>query len=375
MNVSPKNKSIQAIKSSICGLTALLSLGIASPSFAESNIALPSQTNSPSTVSDFTQASNNSEILGSLYISIDRIDTVLQYDLEGNFTGLLNQHLHQGYGGAIGMGFDTNDHLLLARGYSNSVQRYNSQTNTFESFTQGGFLSNPHQFSLGELDGDLYVSSWGNGTVQRFDGTTGMFKELVASDLGYAVGIETDAAGNLYIASRDRHAIYKYDGTSLSIFVDNILFPECIQYGPDGYIYVSQYDRTDGNTAKENSWGTISRYTPDGKPFGAGGNTEDATFIVNDGSAFSSIAFGPDGNLYGLDYLSGRVNRYNGTTGHFIDIFLTIDPLLAKGAYGLAFDPSSFSEAQEAPQPVSEPASVLGLLAVGLVSAKTLKRG
>lgn len=375
MNASSKNNSAKAIKSSICSLAVFLGLGITSPSFAESNSSLPDRTNSPSQVSDFTQTENKSEILGSLYISIDRIDTVLQYDLEGNFMGILNQHLHRGHGGAIGMGFDTNDRLLLARGYSNSIQRYNSQTNTFETFTKGGSLSLPHQFSLSQSDSDLYVSSWGNGTVQRFDGATGAFKEIVASGLGYAVGIETDATGNLYISSRDRHKVYKYDGTSLSILIDNLLFPECIEYGPDGYIYVSQYDRTNGQNAKANSWGNILRYTPDGKPFGADGNTEDATFIVNDGSAFSSIAFGPDGNLYGLDYLSGQLKRYNSTTGNLIDVLLTIDPLLAQGATGLAFDPSGFSQAKEAPQPVPESASVLALLAVGLVGTKKVKRG
>ena len=36
------------------------------------------------------------------------------------------------------------------------------------------------------------------------------------------------------------------------------------------------------------------------------------------------LAFGPDGNLYVVSNFNNEVLRYNGTTGAFIDAFLTI---------------------------------------------------
>jgi hypothetical protein len=35
------------------------------------------------------------------------------------------------------------------------------------------------------------------------------------------------------------------------------------------------------------------------------------------------LAFGPDGNLYVVSELTDEVKRYNGTTGAFIDTFVT----------------------------------------------------
>lgn len=293
-----------------------------------------------------------------LYVVSDRTDSVLKYDLQGNFLGVLDDRSHSGFNGAIGLALDRDGNLYLSRGYSNTIERYNPVTQTFDVFTSGGSLASPHQFAFGGLDNDLYVANHHNGTVQRFDGKTGVFKSTIASDLGNAVGLTIDSTGNIYVTSRDRGTVYKYDGTTLSPFVSEVR-AEALLFGPDGYIYVSQ------NNYNYPSNGSILRYKTDGTPFGVGGNTSDPTFISGNGQISpQQMAFGIDGNFYFADYLSNQVLRYNGSTGEFIDVF-TKPGYNIEGTWGLAFS----SDSSES---IPEPTSALSLLALGVLGAGSL---
>ena len=295
-----------------------------------------------------------------LYVTSDRTDSVLKYDLEGNFLGVLDDGSHSGFNGAIGLGFDPDGYLYLSRGYTNTIQRYNQATQSFEVFTSGGSLAGPHQFAFGGSGNDLYVANHDNGTVQKFDGTTGVFEGIIASGLGNAVGLAIDTTGNIYFTSRDQGTVYKYDGTSVSILAADVS-AEALLFGPDGYLYVSQ------NSFNYPSNGNILRYKTDGTPFGAGGNTSDPTFIAGNGQISpEQMAFGSDGNFYVADYSSNQVLRYNGSTGAFIDVFTKPGGEI-QGTWGLAF-----SSEPDSSERVPEPASTLGLLALGAFGAGSL---
>jgi len=300
------------------------------------------------------------EAASLLYVVSDRTDSVLKYDLEGNFLGVLNDGSHSGFNGAIGLGFGPDGNLYLSRGYTNTIQRYNQATQSFEVFTSGGSLAGPHQFAFGGSDNDLYVANHNNGTVQRFDGKTGLFESIIASGLGNAVGLAIDTTGNIYFTSRNQGTVYKYDGTTVSVFAAGVR-AEALLFGSDGYLYVSQ------NSFNYPSNGSILRYKTDGTPFGVGGNTLDPTYIPGNGQlSGQQMAFGPDGNFYVADYRSNTVRRYNGSTGAFIDVF-TKPGYNLEGPWGLAFS------SETAPsKSVPEPASVLGLLALGVVGAGSL---
>lgn len=303
----------------------------------------------------------------SFYISVDRADSVVEYDENGSLVGLLDQGNHRNTNGAISVEFDSNNNLYLSRGYSNAIHRYNSEKDRFEVFTKGGSLFGPHQFAFSDFDSDLYVANYNNGTVQRFDGKTGIFKEVVASGLGNAVGVDTDSSGNVYITSRNQHRVYKFDGSNLSIFA-RVTHPEGVALSPDGYVYISQYQRAGGDMPKSNGWGNILRYQQDGTPFGVGGNTLDSQFINNDGFAFTSMDFDSNSNLYAVDYLGQQVVRYHGLTGEFIDVFIEENPLSSLGVYGIAFTEDSVTESETVP----EPSSILSLLALGLITSGSL---
>ncbi len=92
-------------------------------------------------------------------------------------------------------------------------------------------------------------------------------------------------------------------------------------FGPDGNLYVArgyrEVVRFDGET---------------GAPLGVFAAAEEL-------AGTRDIAFGPDGNLYVTDNVQSRVVRFNGTTGEFIDVFVTSRAGGLHTARGLAFGP------------------------------------
>jgi hypothetical protein len=119
-------------------------------------------------------------------------------------------------------------------------------------------------------DGNLYVNSFNTNSVLRYDGSTGAFLGVFASD---------DA-----------------------LVQNNI----CV-FGPDGNLYVNNSDAN-----------SILRFN------GATGAFIDTFVPPNSGGMNfpSAMLFGPDNNLYVSSLNTRSVLRYDGTTGAFIDAFV-----------------------------------------------------
>src|SRR5205085_8879523 len=110
--------------------------------------------------------------------------------------------------------------------------------------------------------------------VLHFDGTTGAFIDVAASDF-------------------------------------NLSGPVGIAFGPDGYLYISSV-----NSSQILQFDVTTGAPPVG---GAPGGV-----FVDSGAELifpTGLIFGPDGNLY-VASLAGNVLRYNGATGDFIDEFV-----------------------------------------------------
>ena len=164
---------------------------------------------------------------------------------------------------------------------------------------------------------DLFVCSYANSKVVRYDGTTGaLIGDFVASGSGglsNPFGIVFGPDGNLYVSSYTNHKVVRYDGTTGALIGDfvttgGLIEPMDLVFGPDGNLYVSD----PGNSRVVRYNGTTGALIGDFVTPGSGG-------LIN---AFG-LVFRPDGYLYVVSYGTHKILRYNGTTGAYIDDFAT----------------------------------------------------
>ena len=162
----------------------------------------------------------------------------------------------------------------------------------------------------------FWVSSYNSDTVSRFDSDGNFLGNLAGSFNGpQAIRIGPDQL--VYIADEENNRIVRYnqDGTFNSVFITaglgGLNGPTSITFAPNGDALVASFN-TD----------SVIRYSSTGALIG--------TFVTPGSGALNGpdvgLTFGPDGNLYVPSFWNGRVNRYNPTTGAFIDSFITSNP-------------------------------------------------
>lgn len=225
----------------------------------------------------------------------------------------------------------------------------------------------------------LYVASFGNDSVQRYDPQTGEFVDIYVNQvpLDGPEGIGFGPDGAFYIASRKTNSVMRYHpdtGKFLGIFVPTgsggLSFPHGLLFGPDQNLYVAsnataQVLRYDGRTgafmdvfaATGDTGGAIALvFGPDGHLYLSTSNRnsvlrfhgqtgEFIDMFVPPGSGgldkATGLTFGSDGNLYVNSNQGDSVLRYDGQTGEFIDVFVSEGSGGLNGpSIGLAFGPN-----------------------------------
>lgn len=246
----------------------------------------------------------------------------------------------------------------------------------FVSSGSGG-LDVPKNLAFGP-DGNLYVSSFPQDKIKRYDGITGAYIDtFVPSGSGGLDGPQGLVFGpddNLYVTSEWTNEVLRYDGTTgafMDVFVSGggLSNPQESIFGPDGNLYVSNYFAdtvvrfdgisgafmdvfvTAGSGGLDKAQGL--EFGPDGNLYVASENTDEILRFNGATGAFIDIfatpsgmmhnvkdlTFGPDGNLYATDNQHSHVERYDGTTGVKIDRYVSGGDGILNSPQGLVFGP------------------------------------
>ena len=187
-------------------------------------------------------------------------------------------------------------------------------------------------------DENLYVGSPLTGNVLRFNGVTGAFiDEFISAGSGGLVTplILVFRDDKLYIGDSGANDIARYDavtGEFIDVFVppgsggmgQEFGVPQEFSFGPDRNLYVSSPPTT-------TTRGKVLRFN------GLTGAFIDVFVGSEAVSNPSGLIFGPNGDLYVTN--DNGVNRFNGRTGALIDAFVGQGSGGLSGPVGMAFGP------------------------------------
>jgi hypothetical protein len=268
-------------------------------------------------------------------------------------TGALVGNVVSGFGGLSDLGMVIGPDGNLYEAGPSSILRFDALTfaplpspnNTGANFTNpatGGF-NGPEGVVFRFADGYLYVANANTNSILRFDATSGVprpapglsgatFISAGTGGLSAPQSIVVGPDGNLYIANPGNNTILRFDtsgaplpapGLSGATFTSlGSAQPNGMVLGPDNNFYVTT----------TNSLGVLRVSSKDAS----------VTNFVGPGSgglAFGDgLTFGPDGNLYVNGTAPGGVSvlRYNGSTGAFVNAFVSLG---SGGTGGVVFLP------------------------------------
>jgi len=259
-----------------------------------------------------------------------------------------------------GLIFDKNHNLLLVNQnantqYSGEVLRYSGNTGTYLGPLVSGMSTNapwaPRGIVIGK-DGDLYVADEGQvsgpppGYIDRYNATTGAFISQWTAP-GLPVTFQPRAMvfgpdGLLYVTNYEDYpslgtgqaglgSILRFNpatGAYLGQFVNRngssggppLMSPEGLTFGPNGDLYTMSL----GNSFSQSQDEYIIRYN---------GKTGAYVSSIDIGTAnlyrlAAALLFGPDGKLYVPMSQTGEVRRYDVNTGTYSDFIAAGGPLV-----------------------------------------------
>lgn len=187
--------------------------------------------------------------------------------------------------------------------------------NILRSTSLATFISIAFITTTTESHGDLLVGSWFSHAVFRVDESNGQISPFVISGSGGLStpdGLTYGPDGNLYVSSADTSQVLRYNGRTgdfIDVFAsENINRAGFLAFGPDQNLYVSNVD------------GRVTRYN------GLTGDFIDV-FIQAPQLSFPVGLAWNDGLVYVTDFNPpGNVVRFNESDGSFVDIWST-DPV------------------------------------------------
>ena len=168
---------------------------------------------------------------------------------------------------------------------------------------------------VGKANADLLVGSWATHAVYRVNEKTGTFAPFVTSrsgGLSTPDGLAFGPDGNLYVASADTSEVLRYDGRTgefIDVFASqNINRAGFLSFGPDNYLYVSNGD------------GRVTRHDSNSGAF--------VDVFIQDPQLSFPVGLAWSGeHVFVTDFNApANVLRFDAISGEFVDVFAT-DPV------------------------------------------------
>ncbi len=194
----------------------------------------------------------------------------------------------------------------------------------------------PHPSPLTSANSALYIANVGDGSVVRCNGTTGTALSVLEAGSGMVpVGLAFGPDGNLYVTSYGEDCVRRFNpftGASMGQFIPKgsggMVAPITMAFGPDGNLYVVtggvSGDRSDIRRYNGKTGAPLGVFIPHGR----GG-------LVDPGD----ITFGRDGNLYITNNSANSILRFNGKTGVWLGTFVKPGSGGLKNPQNIAFSP------------------------------------
>ncbi len=196
---------------------------------------------------------------------------------------------------------EENNEVLISNLSSGDINRYNAETGEliglFVHVTGG-----PTRMKIGK-DNLLYVLQWsGNGKVLRYSLEGSFVDEFTSVGVFRAIGMDWDSQNNLYVSSFENATIRKFDetGNDMGLFVkSNLKGPTDIWFNAQGNLFANDWSGncivrfdTDGNFIDNFISSGLNQ--PEGVDF-----FEDGSFIIGSGGTKEVRFYATDGKLQG----------------------------------------------------------------------------
>jgi hypothetical protein len=281
---------------------------------------------------------------GYLYISSQGTDEILRYDAAtGAFADVIVPERDPSADAVIGLDFDAAGNLYVGKGATSEVLRYGAAAQAAFTVTLSAPAAEPVSVSYTSVSGTATSGSdfpTTSGTLTFAPGQTS--RTILVQTLDDAVyeGNETftvnlvNSVGGVIVDGEAVATIEDNEsppqismsnatadeGSSAIKFIDAFITPGSgglkeargIEYGADGNLYLNRESfHTDPIQQ-----GYVQRYD------GVTGAFIDIFATHPDMTGAKDVEFGPDGNLYVPNNVGDNVYRFNGTTGEFIDVFI-----------------------------------------------------
>ncbi|MEP2936838.1 MAG: T9SS type A sorting domain-containing protein [Gilvibacter sp.] len=214
-------------------------------------------------------------------------------------TGAYIDHFSTGIGGPTRMKIGADDLIYVLQWVGNGkVWRYEQDGTFVDEFTSTGVAQ-----SIGidwDAAGNLYVSSYTGDLVQKYSSSGADMGTFISTDLVGPTNIWFDATGDLFVADYDGGAVKRFDsdGNFIEVYISGLQFPEGVAFNPsDGNMLLGN-----GGTAAVKLFTSTGTFIEDIVPSGSGDLLTPNAVVLRD-------------NSLGVPHSNSVVNMVNPTIG------------------------------------------------------------